>query len=99
MDVNSSTRKRLFLIIFVALFYPQDLDFQNVTHLLEQWEGLLPERNATSLIFIQSVKCCLDCLYEYIFRLNIFRMERIMLLCLPKALFFTTDCIQESSKI
>lgn len=45
MDVNNSMRDLSSQSCLIAIFYPQDLAFQNVIHSLEQ-RGVLPQSNA-----------------------------------------------------
>lgn len=64
-------------------------------HLPQLWKGLLPKRNAltVSSLFIQWNALWSDCV-NISLDLVLFVMEIIIImLCLPTAPFFTTNCV------
>lgn len=101
MDVNNSMRKRFFPVMFYCFILSSGSSLSKCDVFAWAVERPFPkEKCHDSLVFVRSVKCCLDCLCERIFRFGISIMEIIiMMLCFPKALFFTTNHTQESSKI
>lgn len=92
MDVNNSMRKSLFVVMFYCFILSSGSSLSKRNTFAWAVERTSSkEKCHDSLVFVQSVKCCLDCLCKYIFWFGVFIMEiKIMLLCFPKAPFFTT---------
>lgn len=73
MDVNHSMRKNLFLVMFYCFILSSGSSLSKCKTFAWAVERTSPkEKCHDSLVFVQSVKCCLDCLCKYIFCLAFF---------------------------